>query len=191
MKPLFDGRSKKKKIADAIDLLQSNGYVVRGPLIRKSEVQTPSQLVRFFYDTLAKYNPEFKMVFSGNPKERGIAKRFIESRVSLGVSQDRAVGECCDLIELLFKYERYLGLNFKITSMGVLGQENMSWVTERLVQIYEGVNAQVTQDEESKWWQELYDSQENNVSVKKLEDARNKMDRILSNYAQKEKDRNG
>ena len=142
MKPLLDGRSLNQRIAEAKELLLEHGYIVKDPVLKKSDVQTPSQLVRFFYDTLARYNPQMKFVFAGNPRDRGIAKRFIESRISLGSSQERALAECCELIEVLFRYEEYLGLSFKVTSMGVLGQDSMSWVTERLVQIYEGLNRQ-------------------------------------------------
>lgn len=188
MKSLLDGRSTDQQIADAKALLLKHGYIVKDPAVPKHEVQTPSQLVRFFYDTMARYNPQFKLVFAGNPKDRGIAKCFIESRISLGASPERAVAECCELIELLFKYEDCLGLSFKVTSMGVLGQGTMSWVTERLVQIYEGVNRQVNREEEGSWWQALYDHQEANVDLDALENARNKMDRILESHAKKEED---
>jgi len=188
MAPLLDGRSLLQRLKEAKDLLQEHGYVVKGPLASKYKVQTAPQLVHFFYDTLALYNPQFKLVFSGNPKDRAIAKRMIESRTEQGASRERAVVECCELITLLFKYEEALGLTFKITSMGVLGHEKMAWVTERLLQIYEGVNRQVSQEEEYIWWQSLYDRQEQGVDEFKLENARIKMDKILERYAEEEKD---
>lgn len=193
MFPLLDGRTLEQKIEDAKKLLQENGYSVKGPLICSSEVKTPAQLVRFFYDTMARYNPQFKMVYSGNTKkDHSIAKRMIEGRIEAGSTMDRALSECCMLVETLFKYEEHVGLNFKVTSMGVFGLDSMAWVTERLWEIYEGVNRQVSRHEEQKWWDELYKKQEITYNESGLTEARKKMDRILKRYAEeKEGNSNG
>ena len=187
MSLLFDGRTKEQKIADAKRLLQENGYIVRGPVIKQKDVKTAAHLVRFFYDTMGLYNPQFKMVYAGNgKKDRGIAKRFIESRIEAGASSESAISECCALIELLFRYEEDLNLSFKITSMGVLGQDSMAWLTERLWQIYEGADRALNLKEEELWWNQLYEKQEKVVEIEKLIEARNHMDRILNGYGKKE-----
>ena len=184
----LDGRSREQKIEDAKKLLQENGYVVRGPLLPKHAVQTPAQLVRFFYDVMAQYNPQFTMVYAGNvQKERAVAKRFIESRIDAGSSRERAIEECCELIILLFKYEKYLGLSFPITSMSVFGQESMGWLTERLWQIYVGINDEIEEAEDQRWFDEFYKEQEENVSKERLEAAKSRMDKVLKRNAKKEK----
>lgn len=189
MSSILDGRTLSQKIEDAKRLLLDNGYLVRGPLLKKSDVDTPAKLVRFFYDTLALYNPSFKTVYSGNlHRDRAIAKRLIESRIDVGSGKDRAISECCELITLLFQYEDKLGLGFPITSMGVLGQASMGWVTEKLWQLYEGVNYQVYQHEENEWWSALYKEQENNIDDDVIRKAKERMDRILERYGKNKKE---
>lgn len=184
MSLFLDGRTLEQKLKDAEELLKSHGYLVRGPLLGKSEVKTPAQLVLFFYDVMSKYNPERQFMFSNGPRDRGIAKRFIESRMSLGMEQERAILECCELIEVLFKYEDQIGINFAVTSMGVLGQDSMGWVTERLVQIREGLNREVNNDEEARWLQGIHDYQEDHISETRLVEARTALDKILERYGE-------
>ena len=186
---LIDGRSLAQRIADAKELLVEHGYVVRGPLISKYAVKTPAQLVRFFYDTMSQYNPQFKMIYAGNiQRDRAIAKRLIEARIESGCSKNRAIAECCELITLLFKYEHVLGLSFAITSMGVLGQDSMGWVTEKLWGIFEGVNRAANADDEARWFSRLYAEQEkkNALDEETLLAARNHMNEVLKQHGKKE-----
>jgi len=180
MNLFLDGRSLAQKVEDAKNLLREQGYLVRGPMLFKHEVQTPSHLVRFFYDMMAQRNPQLEMVYAGNTqKDRAIAKRLIEARIDLGSSRQRAIEESCELIELLFQYEGELGLSFRVTSMSVLGQESMGWVTERLWQIREGLNSAVESELDRKWFDALYLQQENNISHSRLLEAQKRMDGVL------------
>ncbi len=189
MAGVLDGRSLAQRVAEAKGFLQGQGYLVRGPLITKQEVQTPAQLARFFYDTMALYNPQFKSVYAGNmPKDRAIAKRLIESRMGLGSDRERAVAECCEFIVLLFKYERHLRLSFQVTSMSVLGLESMAWVTERLWQMYEGLHSAVNWEEDARWFETMYREQEETIDEAVLADARTRMDKVLKRYGKKEED---
>ena len=179
----LDGRSLTQKIDEAKELLQEHGFLVRGPLISRAEVETPAQLVRFFYDTMAKYRPQTSLSYGGcNKKERGLARKFIQSRRDLGVSKKRAIAECCELITLLFKYEPYMGLNFPVTNMSPLGQDNMSWVTEKLVNIYEGFNREVNEAEDRRWFEELYKEQEETIREQRLVEAREHLDEVIRRY---------
>lgn len=185
----LDGRSLAQRLKGAEELLLEHGYLVRGPLIEKHEVKNPAQLVRFFYDALARYNPQFKMVYAGNvKKDRAIAKKFIEVRIELGSSKARAITECCEFILLLFRYEQFLSLSFPITSMGVLGQESMAWVTERLWQIHEGLNAEVNAAEEARWRSRLYAEQEKERATDDdiLTEAKKHMEKVLKRHGKKE-----
>lgn len=185
----LDGRSLVQRIADAKDFLQEQGYLVRGPLITKQEVQTSAQLTRFFYDTLAQYNPQFKSVYAGNmPKDRAIAKRLIESRMALGSDRKRAAAECCEFVVLLFKYEQHLRLSFQVTSMSVLGLESMAWVTEKLWQMYEGLHSTVNLEEDVRWFEMLYRGQEETIDESVLANAKTRMDKVLKRYGKKEED---
>lgn len=161
MNPLFDGRSTEKKIQDAKTLLEDNGYLVRGPLILRKDIKGPADLLKFFYDRMAFYNPNMLLPYSDSRKrDLGIAKNVIEARQAQGVSKVRAIGECCELIENLFKYEKYLGLNFKVTSMSVLGQEALGWITDKLIDIINGYNTEIEAEKEILWFEEFYNKQE-------------------------------
>lgn len=160
----LDGRTEEQKIQEAVDFLKDKGYVVSGPLLKKGGVRTPSQLVRFFYETFIRYNPEVEMYYTGSRKrDLDIAKKFIEARRSTGISKARAAEECCILIEHLFKYEEQLKLPFKVTSMAVLGQDKMAWVTEKLLDAYNGYNKQISDFEEKIWFDNFYKQQERRI----------------------------
>ena len=187
MNLFLDGRSTAQKIGDAKDLLLKHCYLVRVPIIPREDVRNPTQLVQFFYDTLARYHPRFEMVYEGSiKKDRAIAKRFIRARMDLGVSKPRAITECCEFILLLFRYESYLGLSFPVTSMSVFGQESMGWITEKVWQIYEGINTEIDLEEDQLWFDRLYREQEKDVSEERLTEARDRMDRIRERYGKKE-----
>ena len=179
---LLDGRTLVQRIKEAKELLIENGYLVKEP-IKAKEVGTPAQLVRFFYDTMALCNPKFKMVYAGNvQRERAIAKRMIEARMLLGVNRERAIAECCQLITTLFEYEEYIGISFKVTSMGVLGLDSMSWVTEKVWQLYEGMNRQLNADEDAKWYDHIYNRQEEQNREQELKAAKQRMDKIMERH---------
>ncbi len=170
---LFDGRSKEQKILDAKTLLEENGYVVRGPLLDKSEISTIPGLVSFFYSQMTKYNPESLMLYSGS-KERdmAIAKRFIDSRQSQGMSKERAYLESIIIIETLFQYESSFELKYKITSMNVLDQE---WIVEKAVDLINGFNKYVEETRQKDWFDNLYSAQEKKVPKEIVELANKRL----------------
>jgi len=188
----LDGRSQDQKIADAISLLRDNGYLVRGPLLSKTKIKTAAQMVRFFYDTLLRYHPDREYGHSGNKqRDRGIAKQLILSREATGVSKARALQESCDIIELLFKHEALLHLSRPITSLSVLGQDRLGWVTERLLAIKEGLDNEALAAEEAFYFEHLSRSQEAVVDEERLAKAKERMDGILERYAKKNKEHRG
>ena len=162
---LFDGRTEAQQIEAAKKLLIDNGYIVREPITTKNSVTSPSKLVKFFYDRVGYYNPELKYLPSAdNKRDLSIAKGFIASRTSKSVGRKRAIQECCDIIEVMLKYEPLLGLDFRIYSMRILGQEKLGWVTDKAVEMLNGLNAKVSADEDQKWFDRFYRYQENNVN---------------------------
>ena len=184
----LDGRTLAQRVQEAIDFLQAEGYAVRGPLLYHTDVKTPAHLVRYFYDVLIKYRPENKTIYGGNKtKDLVIAKQLIAARRKTGCTIKRAIGESCELIDLLFKHEDRLGLTFTVTSMSVLGQGKLVWVTERLLQIREGHDRQVSKDADESFFQDLFSSQYENIKQTNLDIAREKLDKVLENYGKKEK----
>ena len=186
-KSILDGRTTAQKVEEAIDFLKERGYVIRGPLLTVSDVKTPAHLVRYFYDTLTKYRPDNTTIYGGNDvRDRVIAKELINSRVKTGCSKQRAIAESCELIDLLFRHEDRLGLSQTISSMVVLGQSKMGWITEKLLQIRENLDRSVDKEENDKYFQRLYTEQEVNIRRDEIEQAREKMDKVLENNGKKE-----
>lgn len=184
---ILDGRTTAQKVEEAIAFLQEHGYVVRGPLLLKNNVKTPAHLVRYFYDTLTKYRPNSVTIYGGNPaRDRAIAKELIDSRIKTGCSRPRAVAESCEIIDLLFKYEDHVGLTQTISSMVVLGQNKMGWVTEKLLQIRESLDRSLAKEENARYFQQLYAEQERNIKQNEIKEARSRMDKVLDNYGKKE-----
>jgi len=173
----LDGRSLEQKIADAKQLLLDSGYIVRGPILHKSEINTPSKLVDFFYDRLALYNPDLKAMYSSNKKrDLFIAKEFIESRIEAGLNKKYAIAESCSLIDFLLQKEPLLHLPFKITSMSVLGQNGMSWVTKKLLDVYNGFNGSVLAEEDQLWFDKIYKEQEKkDLTEKELAEVKKRL----------------
>ena len=175
-KTLFDGKTKKQKIEEAKKLLVDNGYIVKEPLINKSDVSTPARLVRFFYDRLGYYNEDLKYLPSADSKrDMAIAKGFIESRMSSGASYQRAIQECCNIIEVLLKYEELLGVDFRISSMRILGQEKLGWITDKAIDILNGMNQDVQRGIERSWFDKLYRHQEQSLDSRLVDKANQRL----------------
>jgi len=190
-KPLLDGRTDSQKVIEAIDFLKERGYVVRGPMMLKEDVRTPAQLVRYFYDVLARYRTDSVTISTGNStRDRVIAKALIDARAKTGCGKKRAIAESCELIDILLKHESRLGLSQTVHNMAVLGQGNMSWVTERLLQIKEGLDKAIRREEEAKFFQQLYSQQENNIDSEELKEAKSRMDKVLERYGKEEETNN-
>lgn len=172
----LDGRSEEQKIQEAIELLRDRGYTIIEPIGEVSFVKTTPQLVKFFYATLHKYKPNCQYAYSKSSKrDLAIAKSFIDSRVSAGSSRHRAIHECCGIIEALFKYESRLNLNFEVTSFSALGQDKMSWITEKIVTILNNLDREVNAAVNEEWYSQLYQAQESTVPEEQVEKAKKRL----------------
>lgn len=187
MSAILDGRTHAQKIEEALAFLKENGYVIRGPLLLKENVTTPAHVVRYFYDTLARYRPNSVTLYGGNTvRDRVLAKELIAARMKTGTSKKRAITESCEIIDLLFKHEERLGLSQTVASMVVLGQGKMVWITEKLLQIRENLDRSVVKEENAKYFQELYKKQAASIKQDVLNEARDKLDKVLEKNGKKE-----
>ncbi len=156
MEPLFDRRSLEQKIEDASTLLKSHGYRVQSPPLKSRNVRMLKDLVRFFYDNMERHHPDSRFICSPSMKrDLGIAKRFVESREATGISKRRALAECCEIIETLFRFEEDIGLNNPATSMAILGNGNMAWVTEKAIQICNKQNNDIKERNNEAYFEQL------------------------------------
>lgn len=172
----LDGRSEEQKIKEAIELLRDKGYTIIEPMGEVDFVKTTSQLVKFFYATLHRYKPDCQYAYSKSSKrDLAIAKSLVDSRVNAGSSRSRAIQECCAIIEALFKYESLLNLSFEVTSFSALGQDKMSWVTEKVLTILNNLDREVNAAVNEEWQSQLYQAQENAVPEDQVEKAKKRL----------------
>jgi hypothetical protein len=188
---ILDGRSLDQKLEEAKGLLREHGFVVHGPLLSRNDVSTPTQLVKYFYNVLACYRPDSVTISVGSPmRDLAVAKGLIAARIETGCSRKRAIAESCEIIDLLFKHEERLGFSQPIYTMSVLGQGNMGWVTERLLQIRERLDRAIEKEEDALFFQQLYEWQENNINKEDLKEARDRLDKVLDRHGKKEETSN-
>lgn len=192
----LDGRSLEQRIEAAISLLKDNGYTVRGPFLKRDYIESmatkkqPLGLVRYFYDQMFKYNPDFRMGYSGNKKrDLAIAKDFIAFRQDTGISYIEAVRQCCELIDTLFKYESHLNLHRPITSMTVLSKsEGTAWIVERLLNICNGIDVEINDLENDRWFDNLHKEQEEKIDEEGLKQREDFLKEVLDKYAEEKTD---
>jgi hypothetical protein len=146
-----------KNAKDAKKSLKKLGYRIYGPIKVKTDVDSVSKLVNYFYHRLFNKYPDRKIGMPNFARDHSIAKNFVESRM-IGVSEKVALQECVDIIDAIFDFEEAFDFQYSIKNLGILGQSKMSWVTEKAISI---VNHQRELEEErflEKWFEEFEDS---------------------------------
>jgi hypothetical protein len=125
------------KIEKAIDLLKDNGYyVIKEIPVEECFIKSSSDLIELFYSTLQFFNPERPIHYSQSVGvDKKVASSFVKSRMLTGCNKKRALLECANIIKCIIMNEDKLSLSFKITSMSILGQDTLKWVTDRAISI--------------------------------------------------------
>jgi hypothetical protein len=125
------------KIESAIKTLKDNGYIVIKEVpINEFSIKNSSNLVELFYSLLSFYNPGRSVHYSENTNvDKKTASNFVKSRMEVGCSKKRALQECANIIKCILENEDKLGLSFKITSISILGQDTLKWITDRAITI--------------------------------------------------------
>lgn len=189
---LWDGFSQKQKEEFCKNYLLHRGYHVWDPIISKQEVKTIPQLVRFFYDVMAVHRTDATIMYAvpNTTRDRAVLSNLVKSRVKLGMSKKRAIDEVCFFIEQLFECEESILLQ-PITSPGILSNEKMAWLPERIWRICEGYDAETNIEQESRWFDSLYKQQAENVTDEAVLEALKRMKRMTESDANngKEEDR--
>ena len=161
---------EEEKEKECVDYLIKKGYALLKPMNTLLDINTPSSLVKFFYYNLILYSPDAAMTQCGDKKrDLNIAKRFVKSKMDLGLSKKRAYQECAEFIQFMLKFENRLNLSFKISSMRVLSLEKMKWFLDVVVESYNGYNKEVEAAKENVWFDNLYSSQELDITDEQLE----------------------
>lgn len=128
-----DEEREAKKIEKYRDFLIEKGFRVENPpKSLKFNIKTLDELINFFYSRMSLKHPDLKLVKRNFGRDRKIASAFVKSRMEKGINRQRAYSESAELIEILFREEERFKFKYPVTSIGILGQKNLRWVTEKL-----------------------------------------------------------
>jgi len=123
---------ESQRIDDCKQYLISKGYRVEDPPEKlKFNIKTLDELIEFFYSRMSLKHKELKFINRRKAMDRKIMSEFVKSRMEKGINRERAVDECAEMIEILFKYEKKFKFKYDL-SIGILGQRNLKWVTEKI-----------------------------------------------------------
>lgn len=135
--PVFFGSKTKDGIIEAcIKYLKYNGYRIIYPveIIQKKVVDVDS-LIEYFYAKLSKFHSESEHVYINKDRDRGIAKRLVESRIqSTGFSKLEAIKECVCVIDTIFEFEDEFNFKYNF-NFSMFGQDNQGWITTKALEI--------------------------------------------------------
>ena len=132
---LFETEEEReaKKIEKYREFLIEKGFRVENPpKSLKFNIKTLDELINFFYSRMSLKHPDLKLVKRNFGRDRKIASAFVKSRMEKGINRQRAYSESAELIEILFREEERFKFKYPVTSIGILGQKNLRWVTEKL-----------------------------------------------------------
>ena len=122
-----------QRIGEYKDYLISKGYRVKDPPENpKFTIKTLDELIEFFYSRMSLKHKELKHVTRRKAMDRKIMSDFVKSRMAKGINKERAIDECAEMIDILFRYEKKFKFKYPVLSVGILGQKNLSWVTEKI-----------------------------------------------------------
>ena len=115
-----------------IKFLEEKGYVISPPQKETVSINTIDGLLNFFYSSMYKYNKDRNLRFTPMHEDRKFISNFIKSRQIGGIKKSVAIAECTQIVETMFKYEKYLGLSSPITSTTILCQD---WFINKVINI--------------------------------------------------------
>jgi hypothetical protein len=149
-------------IEEAISLLREAGYVVIAPkTINDTSVKNAKQLVDFFYAYLQyRYPNRILHHYGSDKKDSAIASKFIKHRMSSGATKKRAIQECCLIIKTIIDNEDVIGLDEPLSSVSILGQNELKWVTDKAISIINKESAKYNELELKRIEEELCKQQE-------------------------------
>ena len=133
-KNLF-GNSEEQLEKACVAYLKHKGYEVVAPKKFERTIKNLDDLVNYFYLLMNSKHPDFFASSYNINKDRAIAKKFVESRMSVkGTGKEYALNECGAIIKTVLDYEEEF--NFKFTpTFSIFGQDKLGWVTNRAIEI--------------------------------------------------------
>lgn len=133
---IFSDEINYDSLVDACkQFLAHKGYKVVDPINYTYSVKKLDDLIHLFYALSDTKHPDLMNNYRDIIKDRILAKRFIESRMTTsGINKKEALKECAEIIDVVFRHEEEFNFNIPLT-FGILGQKNCGWITEKAIQI--------------------------------------------------------
>jgi hypothetical protein len=163
---------------EAVEELRSRGYRVFKEAYPDFEsIRTAKDLLEYFYARRKFYNPERRFPESiSYQTDTKVVSSFIRSRQALGLSRENAVRECAELVENLFKYEKYLHLREPAISVKILA---VRLIMDRVCSIANEQHREVEELENDKCLKDFYTTYEKEYGERDNEAARENRKEIL------------
>lgn len=134
-KNMFNSNPEKVLEEACTCYLKYKGYTIVDPKKFEKRIDKLDDLINYFYLLLSNKHPESYTGSYSLVKDRAIAKRFVESRMSAtGVSKKYALNECGAIIKTVFDHESEFNFRFPLT-FALFGQNKLGWVTDKAVAI--------------------------------------------------------
>ena len=174
-----DEEREAKKIEKYREFLIEKGFRVENPpKSLKFNIKTLDELINFFYSRMSLKHPDLKLVKRNFGRDRKIASAFVKSRMEKGINRQRAYSESAELIEILFREEERFKFKYPVTSIGILGQKNLRWVTEKLENMWLREKIYERSKNLREFNQKLEKAQEVEVELEQL-DREDELEKIL------------
>ena len=170
---------EEKKIEKYREFLIEKGFRVENPpKSLKFNIKTLDELINFFYSRMSLKHPDLKLVKRNFGRDRKIASAFVKSRREKGINRQRAYSESAELIEILFREEERFKFKYPVKSIGILGQKNLRWVTEKLENMWLREKIYERSKNLREFNQKLEKAQEVEVELEQL-DREDELEKIL------------
>lgn len=178
---LFESEEEReaKKIQKYKEFLIEKGFRVEDPPKALSfNITRLDDLINFFYSRMSLNNPKLRQVKRNLGRDRKIASAFVKSRMDKGINRQRAYCEAAELIDILFKHEDRFKFKYPVESIGILGQKNLGWVTEKLENMWLREKIYEKSKNLRKFNQKLEKAQEVEIELEQL-DRVDELEKIL------------
>ena len=163
---------------EAVEELRNRGYrVFKESYPDFESIRTAKDLLEYFYARRKFYNPERRFPESiSYQTDTKMVSSFVRSRQALGLSRVNAIRECAELVENMFKYEKYLHLKEPIISIRILAVRS---IMDRVCSIANEEHREVEELESAKCLDDFYATYEKEYGERDTEAARENRKEIL------------
>jgi hypothetical protein len=147
-----------------ITYLRSRGYSIGEPVDYPIKISKLDDLIVVFYSYVRGSYEDHLWPTPNMPKDRAIAKKFVENRMKAdGLDKEHAMQQCGYIIQTIFKNSDIFKFESPPT-FGILGQGELAWITDRALQILNKVASKNMVAAQEKFIEDITEKIEKNYS---------------------------